>query len=106
MNDVDDNRDGVLDRREFSVFLSRFALRAGIELEELTQHLMECSPSAEERRAGGRISMNMIWGWARAQLAEEALETVYQVEATDSMRGSSSGGRRRMMQKRRSSTKF
>ena len=102
MDEVDDNRDGVLDRREFSVFLSRFALRAGIELEELTKHLMECSPSAEQGRRGNRISMNMIWGWAKAQLAEEALETMYEVEATESVRGSGAG-RRGMMQKCRSS---
>ena len=107
MDEVDDNRDGVLDRREFSAFLSRFALRAGIEIEVLTQHLMECSPSVEQSSSGSRISMNMIWGWAKAQLAEEALETVYHVEATQSLRGSSGGiNRRRMMQKRRSSTEF
>jgi len=93
MEEVDENKDGVLDRREMSAFLSRFALRAGIELDELTGHLMDCSPSEQSQR-GGRISMSMVWGWAKAQLAEEAFETVNQVEASNS-------GRR--MQPRRSS---
>ena len=76
MNEVDGNQDGVLERSEFSNFLSQFALRAGIELEELIHRLKGCSPSEPERRG------SEFWGRFAFDLAEEALETVRKVEAT------------------------
>ena len=80
MDEVDDNGDGVLDPREFSAYLARFALAAGVKLEVLTEHLMECCP-ADQRKHGRRISIGMIWSWAENAMAEESLETVKQVEA-------------------------
>lgn len=80
MNEVDDNMDSKLDRREMAAFLSKFAERAEINLETLTQHLMKCS-SSEKMWIG-----KTIWGRFTSELAEEALATVTQVEATNSMR--------------------
>ena len=80
IHDVDENLDSKLDRREMSLFLSKFADRAGINLETLTQHLMKCS-TTENMWIG-----KTIWGRFTSELAEEALATVTKVEATNSMK--------------------
>ena len=80
MHGVDENLDSKLDRREMSLFLSKFADRAGINLETLTQHLMKCS-TTENMWIG-----KTVWGKFTSELAEEALVTATKVEATNSMR--------------------
>ena len=80
MHEVDENLDTKLDRREMSMFLTKFADRAQINLESLTQQLIKCS--ATEKMWIGKT----IWGRFTSELAEEALVTVTKVEATNSMR--------------------
>mmetsp|Transcript_37984 Transcript_37984/g.83283 ORF Transcript_37984/g.83283 Transcript_37984/m.83283 type:complete len:214 (-) Transcript_37984:124-765(-) len=108
MDEVDDNGDGVLDPREFSAYLARFALAAGVKLEVLTSHLMECSPS-EQQKQGRRPSFDFIWSWAESMMHEESLETVKQVEAAQEQNrilSERNGNSRRRARKRRSSTTF
>ena len=106
MDEVDDNGDGRLDPREFSAYLARFALAAGIKLEVLTSHLMECSPSEKQ---GRRRSIDFIWSWAESMMHEESLETVKQVEAAQEQNrilSERNGNGRRRARRRSSNTTF
>jgi len=94
MNEVDGNQDGVLERSEFSAFLSKFALRAGIELKELTQGLLvecqkECVLLQNDQRGSDSFwdsrGSGSFWDSFTLSLAEEAVETVSRVESTSTM---------------------
>ena len=109
MHDVDENDDDELDRHEFAAFLSKIAARTGIKLEEVIHHLVECSPThrglkdsgeSSNSTLGWNDSIASIWSWASVQLAEEALETVNQVEELESI----IGDQRSFMKKRLSSS--
>ena len=103
MHGVDENDDDELDRHEFAALLSKFAKRAGIRLEEVIHHLMKNYPTEQGLRGSfvsSDSSIASVWSWVSVQLAEEALETVNQVEALES----TIGDRRSFMKKRMSST--